>query len=146
MKVATSICIASVMLISSATAGDDTAVALTVTISGGQPELGRAVIAVFASRQAFLKEPVISKSVPIDKNGGAVLQFGQLSPGTYAISAYYDRDSNGMLNTGLFGIPTELVGFSNGAKGIFGPPAFKKAAFTLSSAQSISIRFGKAKN
>ena len=57
------------------------------------------------------------------------------------MSVYYDKDSDGKLNTGLFGIPTELVGFSNQARSLFGPPSFKKASFPISNDHSIDIRF-----
>jgi len=46
----------------------------------------------------------------------------------------------------LFGILTELVGFSYQARSLIGPPSFKKASFPVSDDQSIEIRLGKAQD
>jgi hypothetical protein len=47
-------------------------------------------------------------------------------PGTYAIAIYHDEDSSGTINRGgLFGIPSEAVGFSNNPTILFGPPSLK---------------------
>ncbi|MDH3210362.1 MAG: DUF2141 domain-containing protein [Burkholderiaceae bacterium] len=103
-------------------------------------------MALFTSKENFLKEPITSRHILVDSDGQVVLQLDKLKPGTYAVSVYYDQDGNGKLNTGLFGIPTELVGFSNNAEGLFGPPSFEKAAFSVSTTQTIEITLGKAKD
>lgn len=54
-----------------------------------------------------------------------------LPPGDYAIAAFHDADRDGGLDTNLLGMPTEGFGFSNDARGIFGPPGFDAAAFTI---------------
>jgi uncharacterized protein (DUF2141 family) len=36
---------------------------------------------------------------------------------------------NGKLDTNFLGIPKEGYGFSNGAKGLLGPPSFSDASF-----------------
>ena len=60
--------------------------------------------------------------------------------GRYAISAYHDENGNGELDTGLFGIPSEDYGFSNNARGGFGPPDFADAAFDFTeSGQALEI-------
>ncbi len=47
-------------------------------------------------------------------------------PGLYAIAIYHDEDSSGKINRGgLFGIPTEAVGFSNNPIILFGPPSLR---------------------
>jgi len=58
----------------------------------------------------------------------------------YSVSVYYDLDENGELNTGFLGIPSEPVGFSNNAKGSFGPPSFEDTKFKPSKNQTIEIR------
>jgi uncharacterized protein (DUF2141 family) len=57
----------------------------------------------------------------INDEGEVRFTFTDLKAGTYSVSIVYDEDSNGKLNTGFLGIPSELVGFSNNAKGTFGP-------------------------
>ena len=63
----------------------------------------------------------------------------------YAVSVVYDEDGNGKLNTGFLGIPSDPVGFSNNAKGTFGPPSFYKASFAFPELEKISIILGLAK-
>jgi uncharacterized protein (DUF2141 family) len=47
-------------------------------------------------------------------------------PGTYAIAIYHDEDSSGTINRGgLFGIPSEAVGFSNNPTIFLGPPSLR---------------------
>lgn len=124
---------------------EDTAT-LTVEVTGASPGKGQAVLSLFTSKENFLREPYTTMTKPVDSNGKAVFQVNALKPGTYAVSVYHDADNNGELNTGLFGIPTELVGFSNQARSLFGPPSFRKAAFQMSDHQEIQIRMGKAKD
>lgn len=66
--------------------------------------------------------------------------------GTYAVSVIYDEDGNGELNTGLLGIPTEPVGFSNNAAGLFGPPDFAEAAIVLTAPRTIEIRLAHVRD
>ena len=124
---------------------EDTAT-LTVEVTGASPGKGQVAFALFTSKENFLREPHTSMTTQVDSNGHAVFQVNELKPGTYAVSVYHDADNNGELNTGLFGVPTELVGFSNQARSLFGPPPFRKAAFQLSDHREIQIRLGKAKN
>lgn len=51
--------------------------------------------------------------------------------GTYAVRLYHDENGNGELDTNAVGVPQEAYGFSNDARGRFGPPAFEAAAFTI---------------
>ena len=126
-------------------AGDGT-LALTVEVFGATPGEGQIVFTLFDSKQTFLKQPFATRSVPVNGEGRAFSRFKGLDVGTYALSVYHDADANGELNTNLFGIPTELVGFSNQARGLLGPPSFEKASFPLSENHSLEIRLGKAKD
>ena len=133
------------VLVSYPSSADQQGISLTVNVSGATPGKGQAILSLFASSDTYLKQPAISKTRPVDSNGQVVFRLAQLQIGTYALSIVYDEDGNGKLNTGFLGIPTELVGFSNNAKGLFGPPAFEKAAFTLSVSATMNIVLGKAK-
>jgi uncharacterized protein (DUF2141 family) len=58
-----------------------------------------------------------------------------------AIAVYQDLDSNDVLTKNGLGIPTEPYGFSNNARGTFGPPRFDKAQLTVTDAlKSLEIR------
>jgi len=60
--------------------------------------------------------------------------------GEYAFIAFLDGDNNEMLSANFIGIPKEPFGFSNNARGKFGPPKWEDALvnFTKSN-QKISI-------
>ena len=118
---------------------------LTIEVNGATPGKGQAICSLFTSAETYLKQPMVKFTKPIDSNGQAQFKIDNLEPGIYAVSVIYDEDNNGKLNTGLFGIPTELVGMSNNARGRFGPPSYEKAAFVLQDSKTISITLGKAK-
>ena len=49
----------------------------------------------------------------------------------YAIALYHDKDANGKLNKGAFGIPSEPWGMSTNPKLTFGPPPVEKVLFAV---------------
>ena len=59
--------------------------------------------------------------------------------GTYAIGLYIDANENEKMDTNFFGIPKEQFGFSNDAKGSFGPPSFESASFEVNQSKKIVI-------
>lgn len=92
---------------------------------------GVVVYAVFASEPEWRSKvsPVSGSSSPIF--GGSAEIVLDLPPGRYAVMAYHDRDADGRLDTLPIGLPTEPYGFSNNARGAFGPPPFSAAAFEV---------------
>ena len=62
---------------------------------------------------------------------GSVTYTFDLPDGTYAISIFVDKNYNNKMDRNLFGVPKEQFGFSNDAKGNFGPPSFENASFTV---------------
>lgn len=118
---------------------------MVIEVSGATPGKGQAICSLFISSDTYLKQPAIKMIKPIDSKGQVEFRIDDLAPGTYAVSIVYDEDSNGKLNTGIFGIPTEPVGVSNNAKGKFGPPSYEDAAFELLASSTIRISLGKAK-
>jgi uncharacterized protein (DUF2141 family) len=91
---------------------------------------GNVIIALCNSEANYTdhKSPFIGKSIPIDKNTATVI-FNDLLFGEYAIKAFHDEDANEDLNTNILGIPVEDYGFSNNARGLFGPPSWEDAKF-----------------
>ena len=71
-------------------------------------------------------------------NQKAVLEV-ELPIGKYAISAFHDANGNKKLDTNWVGIPTEKYGFSNNARGTFGPPSLQDQLVEVSSDKTISI-------
>ena len=63
----------------------------------------------------------------------------EVPSGTYAIGLYIDANENEKMDTNFLGIPKEQFGFSNDAKGSFGPPSFESASFELVKSKKIVI-------
>ena len=63
----------------------------------------------------------------------------ELPNGTYAIGIFVDANYNNEMDRNLFGVPKEQYGFSNDAKGSFGPPSFKDASFTVSGDMKLEV-------
>lgn len=61
-------------------------------------------------------------------DGHADFVFEDLPAGDYAIKVFQDEDGDQVLDIGFFG-PEEAYGFSNGARGLFGPPPWEEASF-----------------
>ena len=109
---------------------------LVVDIDGFPDSDGYAMVAVYASESAYKEgAPRIAEArIKIaDQQARAVLE--KIPYGTYAVAMYHDRNTNGKLDKNAMGIPKESYGFSNNARGILGPPSYKKAKFVLNSPQ-----------
>ena len=118
---------------------------LTIHVTGAKASIGQVFLSLFTSSENYMKTPSLQQHLPIDANGEARFNIEDLKAGTYSVSVFYDADSNGELNTGFMRIPKEPVGFSNNAKGRFGPPGFDKTSFYFSGTQTITINLAKVK-
>jgi uncharacterized protein (DUF2141 family) len=47
------------------------------------------------------------------------------------VQAYHDKDGNGCLRKGLFGLRAEAIGLSRDARIQLGPPSFEDAAIDV---------------
>jgi uncharacterized protein (DUF2141 family) len=103
---------------------------LSFSVTNLKNDKGKLVIAVFDSKDKFLKEPVSEMSLDIGEDGQVAGKFSDLPPGTYAIAAYHDKNDDGKLNRVIV-VPREDYGFSNDARNMFGPPSFKEASFDV---------------
>ena len=70
---------------------------------------------------------------------GTFLETIELPNGKYAIGLYIDSNENEKLDSNLFGMPTEQIGFSNNVLGRFGPPSFESASFELKEYKKVTI-------
>ena len=67
------------------------------------------------------------------KDKHCIITIENLSPGKYAFKYFHDENSNKELDTNWMGMPKEGFGFSNNAKGKFGPPKHEKTIFNFAS-------------
>jgi uncharacterized protein (DUF2141 family) len=75
-------------------------------------------------------------SEKIDDNK-CILHMKELKPGKYAFKYFHDENKDEKLNTNFMGIPKEGFGFSNNAKGKFGPPSFDKMIFEVEQSDTL---------
>ena len=114
---------------------------LTVTIDHVRNDRGSILAALYDSEASFMKQPSARATFKAKAAQGEVQYvFHDLAAGQYALSVFHDENDNGKLDKNFIGIPSEGYGFSNGARGRAGPPAFNKAAFEFDGkTQSITI-------
>lgn len=111
---------------------------LTVIIKNMKSTEGVLEVTLFDSEGNWLKEGQ-KQTVSIDNNAAVKVAFTNLPEGTYAVAVIHDANSNGSLDSGAFGIPTEAYGFSNDARGMFGPADFDESQFELNGNKQIEI-------
>lgn len=104
----------------------DNASEFRLLIEGFNEVKGEVRVAVFNSSEKFTKDPVYAVVIPVD---GKSVEWSipNLPFGEYAIAVYHDKNENGKLDTNFLGIPKESYGFSNNARGRFGPASWKDA-------------------
>ncbi len=106
---------------------------LTVLITGLKKIKGSVQIALYNSEESYnneQEEVFRRKTVAVEKNEVTWI-VSNIAFGNYAIKTFHDENKDGLINKNFLGVPTEKYGFSNNAKGRFGPPAFEKARFSF---------------
>ena len=93
---------------------------------------GTVACALFESAEGFPHD-YLSKATNVMvikiRKSQARCTFEEIPPGRHAIVVIHDENMNGLLDTNMFGVPTEGYGFSNDAKARFGAPTFDAASF-----------------
>jgi uncharacterized protein (DUF2141 family) len=102
---------------------------LVVVVVGLESDDGAVRLALFDDPAGFTDEPVFAE---VSAPTGRTVQWRIRVPyGRYAVAAIHDSDGDGRLDTNFLGMPQERYGFSNGARGTFGPPSFADASFPV---------------
>jgi uncharacterized protein (DUF2141 family) len=130
------------LLLVAAAAGTARAETLVVEMKGFRSDKGKAMVALFASKDGFPDKPKKAvRRVQVDiVQRSAVAVFDRVAPGTYAVAVLHDEDGNKAMKTGLFGIPREGYGASQDARGNFGPPSFSDARFQIRPGRRVTTR------
>ena len=133
----------SISLLAQEAANDDTKTGdLTVEITGFENDKGKVKITLVNSKENYSKKEnhFLKASAGIE-NKKAVWVFENIPFGEYAVKSFHDENDNKKLDKSFIGIPKEKYGFSNNARGSFGPPDYKDAKFILhSTTVSIEIK------
>jgi len=103
---------------------------LIIHITGFENSKGIAKVALVNSKKNY-SEDIPFKGYNFNIINHQVTQTLTLPYGEYAIKVYHDENGNDELDTRMFGIPKERYGFSNNARGTFGPPEYEDALFKL---------------
>ena len=98
---------------------------LTVIVVDLENSTGKVMISLLDGNQNTVAE----KETILNDNTCS-FEFDNLTPGVYAVKYIHDENLNGKLDMGMFG-PKEGYGFSNDARGSFGPPDFEDQVFNI---------------
>jgi uncharacterized protein (DUF2141 family) len=108
---------------------------LRVLITGFTSDEGSARAAVYSSEDSFLDISRAYAKVVLPIEGARCMWVIEDIPyGEYALVAYHDKNNNDQFDTNVVGVPREDYGFSNGARGIFGPANYNNAKISMDSA------------
>lgn len=105
-------------------------------VEGLKEAKGEIRIAVFNSEDSYTKVPLYAVVLPV-KGREIEWKVPNLPFGEYAIAVYHDKNKNGKLDTNFLGIPKENYGFSNNARGRFGPASWQEAKFSIQEKSTI---------
>jgi len=107
---------------------------LIVVIAGFDNDKGVVKIALNNSQEDYeaSDQTYRGKKLEIIENE-ARWTFEKIPFGGYAIKVYHDEDNDDELDTNFLGMPTEEYGFSNDARGSFGPASWEDAKFLFNS-------------
>lgn len=112
---------------------------LTIEVQQAPNTDGILRVFIFDSEENWLKKGTIITSA-IDNKEFVSIDVEDLTAGNYAISVIHDENNNKQLDSNMFGIPKEAYGFSNDARGMFGPASFEDSQFQLADNLSIQIK------
>ena len=108
---------------------------LIIQVNGLQSNKGKVMVALNNSEENYSADKNsaykgVSTDI-IDKK--ATTTFSELPYGFYAVKVFHDVNNNDELDLNFVGIPQEPYGFSNNARGTFGPASWDDARFEINS-------------
>ena|SRR5688572_16149584 len=112
---------------------------LEVTIKNIKELKGTIRVSLFNNEKDFLNQAIESKVVKAS-SGEISVAFDKLKPGEYAVAVIHDVNENKELDKGFMGIPQEPYGFSNDARGKFGPPSYTESKLSVKGDVKTSIK------
>ena len=115
-------------------AAQETGATVTVKIAGFKGTEGLALVTLYDNEQSWLKVPKAVQVVRAKITGTELkVEFKDVKPGTYAISAIHDENKNNELDMRWlpWPKPKEGVGVSNDPENRAGPPKWETAKFDV---------------
>ena len=111
---------------------------IEVKVTGIKSTNGKLLINLYNSKEGFPAKPELAlrnASISPTRADHSKYIFKSLTPGNYAIAVCHDENNNGTCDSNFLGIPKEGVGVSKNAKGVMGPPKFRKAMIELNESE-----------
>lgn len=105
---------------------------LTVRVESLSVASGHVMIALYDDADAYQtgdERALRRERLPVDDSLEVVWDVEGLAPGDYGVALFHDIDDDEVLDTNFVGMPKEPYGFSNNARGTFGPPSYDKIIF-----------------
>lgn len=138
MKFLVSVVLAASLFISDKINAQDN-VNIKVTVVNVTSDDGKIGFALY-NKDNFMKTPVQGTNGKII-DGKSTVTFKDVTPGTYAIVCYHDKNNNDKMDFSAQRMPLEDYGASNNHMA-FAPPSFENAKFVVSDKDvSLDIKF-----
>jgi uncharacterized protein (DUF2141 family) len=118
----------SILLALAAAAVEPGSGSVTVEVSNVRNSHGKVFVDI-CPQNRFLEDGCAYHAEVPAHVGVTTLTVNNVPAGEYAAQAFHDENGNGEIDRGLFGIPSEGVGFSRNARIVFSPPKWRDAYF-----------------
>lgn len=107
---------------------------VTVEFKGMKTVAGKLYVAVVDANNKEIRAEIVDVTAKTVK-----LELGAIEAEAIGIRVYHDANSNGKMDTGFMGIPTEAYGFSKDARGTFGPPELSEYLVSLKEGNNLLV-------
>ena len=118
------------MLAQQTQAQTDNTTTITVTVNNLDSNDGAVLFGLYTEITFMKAKPKYNAKSEI-VNGTARITFEGITPGTYAISGFHDKNGNGQMDFEPTGKPIESFGASNNKMGPNGTPQWNDAKFEV---------------
>lgn len=122
-----------------ANAQESSSLMLTVNVEGISEYKGSLILSIFNSEETYLNKPLERKVIDLEAQKQNEFIFANLAKGEYAITVIHDENKNGKLDMGMMG-PTEGLGYSNNARGMFGPAKYEDVRMNIIENMTTTIK------
>jgi uncharacterized protein (DUF2141 family) len=112
---------------------------LTVEVRGIKKSVGKIFVAVFRKKDDFPSASGRFKYSIVEAKAGNTTANLELPNDTYAVAVFHDANDNTVMDKNMFGVPIEIYGFGNNARGTFSAPSFEEAAIELKQDKKIVV-------
>jgi uncharacterized protein (DUF2141 family) len=114
----------------SAITNDDTSETTTITVNVPVKSSEGSVIFGLFTEQNFMNSAPVQGLESEIVDGKATVTFENVTPGTYAITLFHDKNGNKQMDFEPNGMPIEMYGVSNNVMSM-GPPMWSDAKFEV---------------